>query len=331
MSRLGVLWLAIVGLVCGSLCAPAECATYPSGPVKILVPYAPGGATDIVARVLAEQLHEMLGQTFVVENKPGAFGIIAIQELAKAKPDGYTLMVGNVSTNGLTPILYPSKMSIDYAATIAPITRLADLPAFVIATTNGFPPRTLPDFISYAKAHPDQVKYGTVGVGSFTHFDMLVLEQKAGLPELVDVPMKGGASEVMTSLATGDVQVAFLNVASTAGLIAAGRLAPLAVVAHERLPEYPAVPTMAEVGFPGVGTTQWQTLFARSGTPKDVIDLLFKSSVAALKSDKARQIFEPAHINVVPSGSPDEAAAWLREDTENWRKIVAETHIKLDQ
>jgi len=331
MSRLGVLWLAIVGLVCGSLCGPAECATYPSGPVKILVPYAPGGATDIVARVLADQLHDMLGQTFVVENKPGAFGIIAIQELAKAKPDGYTLMVGNVSTNGLTPILYPSKMSIDYAATIVPITRLADLPAFVIATTNGFPPRTLPDFISYAKAHPDQVKYGTVGVGSFTHFDMLVLEQKAGLPALVDVPMKGGASEVMTSLATGDVQVAFLNVASTAGLIAAGRLTPLAVVAHERLPEYPAVPTMAEVGFPGVGTTQWQTLFARAGTPDDVIDLLFKSSVAALKSDKARHVFEPAHINVVPSGSPDEAAAWLREDTENWRKIVAETHIKLDQ
>ena len=331
MSRLGVLWLAIVGLVCGSLCGPAECATYPSGPVKILVPYAPGGATDIVARVLADQLHDMLGQTFVVENKPGAFGIIAIQELAKAKPDGYTLMVGNVSTNGLTPILYASKMSIDYAATIVPITRLADLPAFVIATTNGFPPRTLPDFISYAKAHPDQVKYGTVGVGSFTHFDMLVLEQKAGLPALVDVPMKGGASEVMTSLATGDVQVAFLNVASTAGLIAAGRLTPLAVVAHERLPEYPAVPTMAEVGFPGVGTTQWQTLFARAGTPEDVIDLLFKSSVAALKSDKARHVFEPAHINVVPSGSPDEAAAWLREDTENWRKIVAETHIKLDQ
>lgn len=330
MRRLA-LGCAIGLLLCFGLVGEAYADTYPSAPVKILVPYAPGGATDIVARVLADQLHEMLGQTFVVENKPGAFGIIAIQELAKAKPDGLTLMVGNVSTNGLTPILYPDKMSIDYAATIIPITRLADLPAFVIATTNNFAPRTLPDFIAYAKAHPDQVRYGTVGVGSFTHFDMLVLEQKAGLPALVDVPMKGGASEVMTSLATGDVQVAFLNVASTAGLIAAGRLAPLALVARERLPNYPAVPTMAEVGFPGVGTIQWQTLFVRAGTPKEVIDLLFKSTVAALKSDKARQIFEPQHINVIPSTSPEEAATWLREDTENWRKIVAETHIKLDQ
>src|ERR1700726_1929070 len=107
MRRRGILWLALVGFLLAG--GPALAAGYPPGPVKILVPYAPGGATDIVARVLAEQLHEMLGQIFVVENKPGAFGIIAIQELAKAKPDGYTLMVGNVSTNGLTPILYPSK------------------------------------------------------------------------------------------------------------------------------------------------------------------------------------------------------------------------------
>ena len=322
---------AIACLLCLDLAHPASADGYPNAPVKILVPYAPGGATDIVARVLADQLHEMLGQTFVVENKPGAFGIIAIQELAKAKPDGYTLMVGNVSTNGLTPILYPSKMSIDYDKTIIPITRLADLPAFVIATTNNFAPRTLPDFIAYTKAHPDQVKYGTVGVGSFTHFDMLILEQKAGLPGLVDVPMKGGASEVVTALATGDVQVAFLNVATTSGLIAAGRLTPLALVARERLPEYPAVPTMTELGFPGVGTIQWQTLFARAGTPKEVIDLLFKSSVAALKSDKAKQVFQPAHIDVIPSDSPEAAARWLREDTESWRKIVADTRIKLDQ
>jgi tripartite-type tricarboxylate transporter receptor subunit TctC len=328
MRRLGILWLALMSMAIAG--GPAFAAGYPSAPVKILVPYAPGGATDIVARVLADQLHEMLGQTFLVENKPGAFGIIALQELAKAKPDGLTLMVGNVSTNGLTPILYPSKMSIDYASTIIPITRLADLPAFVVASANGFPPRTFPDFISYAKQHPDQVKYGTVGVGSFTHFDMLVLEQKAGLPALVDVPMKGGASDVVTALATGDVQVAFLNVATTAGLISVGRLTPLAVVARERLPDYPNVPTMAEVGFPGVGTQQWQTLFVRSGTPKDVLDLLFKSTVQALKSEKARQIFDPQHINVIPSASPEEAATWLREDTERWRKIVAETHIKLD-
>jgi tripartite-type tricarboxylate transporter receptor subunit TctC len=328
MRRHDILWLALVGFLLAG--GPALAAGYPSAPVKILVPYAPGGATDIVARVLADQLREMLGQTFVVENKPGAFGIIAIQELAKAKPDGLTLMVGNVSTNGLTPILYPSKMSIDYASTIVPITRLADLPAFVIASANGFAPRTLPDFIAYTKQHPDQVKYGTVGVGSFTHFDMLVLEEKAGLPALVDVPMKGGASDVVTALATGDVQVAFLNVATTAGLISAGRLTPLAVVARERLPDYPNVPTMAEAGFPGVGTQQWQTLFARSGTPKEVIDLLFKSTVQALKSDKARQVFDPAHINAIPSASPEEAATWLREDTESWRKVVAETHIKLD-
>ncbi len=331
MRRIKFLLLAVLGLACAWAAEPAHAANYPTQPVKILVPYAPGGATDIVARVLAEQLRQMLGQTFVVENKPGAFGIIAIQELAKAKPDGYTLMIGNVTTNGLTPILYPKKMTIDYATTIIPITRLADLPAFFVVTTTSFEPRTMKDFIAYAKQHPGQVKYGTVGIGSFPHFDMLIFEQRAGLSGMVDVPMKGGASEVVNAMATGDVQAAFLNVATTAGMISAGRLAPLAVAARDRLAQYPTVPTMAEAGFPGVGTQQWQTLFAKAGTPKDIIDLLFRSSVDALKTDQAKRVFEPAHINVIPSASPEEAAKWLREDTDSWRKIVAETHIRLDE
>jgi tripartite-type tricarboxylate transporter receptor subunit TctC len=302
---------------------------FPSRPIKILIPYAPGGATDIVARVIAENMRQTLGQSVVIENKPGAFGIIAIEELARSKPDGYTLMVGNVSTNAITPVLFKSKMSFDYDASVIPVTRLADLPAFLIVTTKDFPPKTVPEFIAYAKANSHQMQYGTVGVGSFPHYDMVMFEKKAGL-NLVDVPMKGGASEVVTNMASGEVQAAFLNVATTAGLIKSGHLRPLAVASSKRLADYPDVPTMAEVGYPGIGTEQWQTLFARAGTPPEILNTLFKAAVEALKSDQAAKIFAPQYIRVIPSESPKEAAVWIHKDIDRWREIIKTANLKID-
>jgi len=321
--------IVLVGLALAAVAPALAQDKYPSRPVKILIPYGPGGATDIVARVIAEHMRQTLGQNFLVENKPGAFGIVAIEELARSRPDGYTLMVGNVSTNAITPILFKSKMSFDYDASVIPVSRLADLPAFLIASTKDFPPTSVAEFVAYAKEGSHKMQYATVGVGSFPHYDMIMFEKKAGL-HLTDVPYKGGAGEAVTKLASGEVQAAFLNVATTAGMIRSGHLRPLAVVSSKRLADYPDVPTMAEAGYPGIGTEQWQTLFARAGTPPEVLDTLFKATVEALKSDQAKKIFAPQYIRVIPSESPAEAATWIKKDREHWQDVVRIGNLKVD-
>src|SRR5215212_6363198 len=156
MRRLRSLFLSALCLAFAGLPATAQ-DKYPSKPVRILVPYAPGGATDIVSRIVGEQLRHILGQTFVTENKPGAFGIVAIEEMARAKPDGYTLMVGNVSTNAITPVLFPKKFSINYGKEVIPVARLVDVPEFVVVTAKDFPVKTLSDLIAYAKEHKGKV------------------------------------------------------------------------------------------------------------------------------------------------------------------------------
>src|SRR5436853_2942247 len=165
MQRLA---LMILAALCLSTQAPAQAQDkYPSKPVRVLVPYAPGGATDLIMRVLGEQMRVSLGQSFVVENKPGAFGIVAIEEMARARPDGYTLFVGNVSTNAITPALFANKMKINFEKDLVSVGRIADLPSLVIAIAKDFPPKTLAEFIAYAKQHPGKVRYASAGVGSF--------------------------------------------------------------------------------------------------------------------------------------------------------------------
>jgi tripartite-type tricarboxylate transporter receptor subunit TctC len=300
---------------------------YPSKPVKIIVPYGPGGATDIVARILADQLGKSLGQSFYVENKPGAFGLIALEDLAHSPPDGYTLMIGNVSTNAITPIIYASKMKIDYLKDIVPITNTVDIPAFLVATTKNFDIKSLPELIAYAKKNPGQVRYGTVGNGSYPHYDTAYFAKRAGDLDMVAIPNKSGASGVINDLLSGATQVAFLNVASTAPQVKAGNLRVLAVVNHARLADYPDLPTMQELGFAGVGTIAWQGLFAPGGTPKDVLQTIFNATVAAMKSPEASAAFKKQTFNIVPSKSLDDAKTWLGHEMDTWRKITSEVKI----
>jgi tripartite-type tricarboxylate transporter receptor subunit TctC len=327
MKRGLVAALAAACLFAGCMFAgapPAAAGGYPAHTVTIYVPYAPGGATDIVARVLAEGMHQELGQTFLVENKPGAFGILAIQQIARSAPDGTALMVGNVSTNAITPILYPHRLGIDYGKTILPVTELATLPAFFTATTHDFAPKTLAEFVAYAKAHPGQVRYTDAGSGSFPQFDMELFAKRVGI-NLVELPANGGAAQIIDSLATGDAEVAFLNVASSAGMIHAGRMRPLAVTTATRLPEWPNVPTMTELGYAGIGTNQWQALFVRAGTPAPIVEAIFKAAVAAMNSPAAHRAFDPANIHVDTTASPAAAPAWLAGEIAKWQAAVKET------
>ncbi len=321
---LSALCLAFAGLPAGAQ------EKYPSKPVRILVPYAPGGATDIVSRVLGEQLRTILGQPFVTENKPGAFGIVAIEEMARAKPDGHTLMIGNVSTNAITPVVFPKKFAIDYDKDVVPVARLVDIPEFLLVTTKDFPPKTVAEFVDYAKKNKGKVRYGSVGIGSYPHYDMAFFAAKAGL-DMIHIPNKAGASGVVKDMAIGDVQAAFLNVASTAALIKGGQLRPLALVNEKHLPEYPDVPTMAEVGYPGVGTMAWQAIFVPGGTPKEVVDTLNKAILDALDAPAVKDAFAKQGFNIVPTKSSDEARTWLRGEMETWKKITDEVKIDLTE
>jgi tripartite-type tricarboxylate transporter receptor subunit TctC len=318
-----------VALLCLAFAAGTACAQdkYPSKPVKIVVPYAPGGATDIVARIMGDQLRQITGQSFVVENKPGANGIVAINEMVNAKPDGYTLMIGNVTTNAITPVLTPAKVP-NYDKNVVPVTVVNDIPEFLVVTTNNFSVKSVPELIEYAKKNPGKLRYGTVGAGSYPHYDMAFFAKKAGDLDMIAIHNKNGASGVINDMITGDTQASFLNVASTAAQIKAGKLRPLALVNHQRLPEFPDVPTMQEIGFPGVGTIAWQGLFAPAGTPKEVLETLFKASVQALASPTVVEAFKKQNFNIVPNKSLDDSKAWLADQIKIWKDIT--TAVKIE-
>src|SRR5260370_5752457 len=173
---------ALLSLASGSVAdiAPALAQDkYRSKPVKIVVPYAPGGATDIVARILGEKLRQILGQSIIVENKPGANGIVAINEMVSSRPDGYTLMIGNVTTNAITPVLTPAKVP-NYDKNVVPVSNIVDIPAFLVVTTTNFNVKSVAELVDYAKKNPGKLRYGTVGAGSYPHYDMAFFAKKAG-------------------------------------------------------------------------------------------------------------------------------------------------------
>src|SRR6476619_202690 len=320
--------LSAICLLLGSMTASAD-DKYPSRHIKVIVPYAAGGATDIVARIVGEGVQKICGQGFVVLNKPGAYGLLAIDEMAKAEPDGYTLMLGNVSTNAITPILYAKKLTINYVKDVVAVTNLVDIPAFLIVTTaNNFPPKTVPEFIAYAKQRPGEIHYGTVGVGSYPHYDMAFFAKRAGDLEMSALPNRNGAAGVIQDLLRGDSQAAFLNVASSASLVQAGKLRPLAVVNHTRLPEYPDISTMQEVGFPDVGTIAWQGLFASAATPKPVLEALFQIVTNAMRQPETIENLHKQNFNVVVSKSLTEAQTWLGDEMKHWESITNTVKIE---
>ena len=328
MRRLGSILLSSILLALGAQAASAQ-DKYPSRPIKVLVPYAAGGATDITARIVGDEFQKLTGQGFVVINKPGANGLLAVDELVKSPPDGYTIMIGNVTTNTIAPILYKDKMSSDYVKSVVAVTNLTDVPAFLVVTTaNDFPVNSVKDLIDYAKKNPGKLSYGTVGAGSYPHYDFAYFAKKAGDLDAAPLPNKNGASGVIQDLLRGDAQAAFLNTGSSAGNVQAGKLRALAVVNRTRLEDYPNVPTMKEAGFPDVGTIAWNGMFAPAGTPKPVLEALYASVKKALDAPEAQAKFKKQNYIGAPSKSLDDAQTWLTNEMKHWQTIT--TAVKID-
>ena len=329
MNRLRLIALAATGVIVVAMAASAQ-DKFPVKPIKIVVPYAPGGATDIVTRIVGEQMRQILGQPIVVENKPGAFGIVAIHEMMNARHDGYTLMTGNVSTNAITPVIVPERLKINYSRDVVPVTNLIDIPAYLVVATTNFNVKSVPELIEYAKKNPGKLRYGSVGAGSYPHYDMEFFAKRAGDLKMTVIHNKQGASGVINDMVTGDVQVAFLNVGSTIAQIKAGKIRPIAIVNHSRLPSQPDVPTMKEVGFGDVGTIAWNGMFAPAATPRPALETLHKAAVAALNSPDAKERLGKINFNIVPSKSLDEAKTWLASEIEVWKKITAAVKIETE-
>src|SRR6478736_2483725 len=295
--------LTLISMLAVVLGGPATAQDkYPSKPVKIVVPYAPGGGTDITARLFGDHMKNSLGQQFVVENKPGAFGILAIEEMARSKPDGYTLMIGNVSTNAITPVLFKQKLKIDFEKEVVSVARFNIYPSFLIVTTTNFDAKDVNDLIAQAKKNPGKIRYTSAGVGSFPHYDMEIFNRRAGI-DMIHIPNKTGAAGMLNDLVVGDAQVAFINSASSASMVKAGKLRPIAVLAETRLAEYPDIPTLAEAGYPGVGTLHWQSMLAPANTPKEVLATLFKAIVEAADAPQLQEAFKKQLVSVKPNAS----------------------------
>ena len=307
---------------------PATAQDYPSRPVKILVPYGPGGATDIIARIVAAKLTESMGQTFLVENRPGANGNIALEAAAKAPPDGYTLLVGNVSTNAINENVFAQQLQIKPSRDLVGIAKLVEIPHIVVAAAN-LPANNIAELIALAKKEPGKINFASVGLGSYPHLDMERLMKAAGI-QLTHVPYKGGAGQAIPAMIAGEVQVAFFNMASLLPHIKSGRLKALAAVPPQRLPELPNVPTLAEQGFPGIGTNAWQGMFAPAATPKAVVDRLHAGVVAVLTRPAEKEALAKQMMSVEVSKSPQEFTELVRRETASWGEFLREARIHIE-
>jgi tripartite-type tricarboxylate transporter receptor subunit TctC len=316
MKRLGLLFLLVFAVSGVEVAAQDK---YPSKPIKVVVPFGPGSATDIVMRIVGEHMRPILGQPVVIENKPGAFGILAIEEMARSRPDGYTLQIGNPGTNVLAPIIYKKKFKIDYDKEVILVTRLSEVPLVLGATTKDFPPKTYAEFIAYAKANPGKVRYASVGIGSNNHYDM---------EALAHLPNKGGGAAITNDLVTGDAHVALLNAASSMGVVKAGQVRALAVMSDQRVPEYADVPTLTELGYANAKGL-WSALYAPAATPRDVLEIVRKAAVQALNSDQVVTAFKQQMIRPVPSASGEDAQAWDKAEVAYWKKVTDEVKVEL--
>ena len=321
-------WKALALLLLAAALPATAQEPYPSKPVKVIVPYGPGGATDIIARIVGQKLTEALGQSFIVENRPGANGNIALEAVARAAPDGYTLLVGNVSTNTINENVYEHMLKIKPTRDLVGVTKLVDIPHTVIATAN-FPANNIAELIAYCKKEPGKVNFASVGLGSYPHLDMERLERAAGI-QLTHVPYKGGAGQAIPALISGEVQVAFFNLASLLPHIKAGRLKPLAAETPQRVPELPNLPTMAEQGFPGIGTNAWQGMFAPAATPKPIVDKLHDTVASVLLNPEMKEHLAKQMLNVAVSRSSQDFQDEVKKETEAWGAFLREAKIKIE-
>ena len=327
MKRLA---LGIIGgalVACASL-APIALAqgNYPTRTVTMIVPFPPGGGTDVGARLVAQKLSQKWGQSVVVENRGGAAGIVGMDAAAKAKPDGYTIVMGNVGTTAINGSLYKSKMPYDPDTAFTPISLVADLP-LVLLVNPGLPWKMPADLIREAKAAPDKFTFASSGAGGAPHLAAEIFQSMAAV-KLTHVPYKGGGPAV-TDLLAGHVNMLFATVLEAAGQVRSGKLRALAVTSKTRSPALPDVPTLADSGVPGYESGSWIGLLAPKGTPVEIVEKIAADVRAVLQEEDTRKTL--VDQGALPRAlAPAQFGALIDEDKKRYATIIADKNIKLD-
>lgn len=299
---------------------------WPTRPIAIIVPFVAGGPSDIVARVIASRMGTSVGQPVVAENRPGANGEVAARAVARATPDGHTLLVGSIGVFAINAALRPN-LGYDPVREFAPITLAVTTPNVLVVNAQRVPANTLPELVAWLKANVGKTSYSTSGVGSSDHLTMELFKQVTGT-DPTHVPYGGGAAAA-TDLIAGNVQLSFQNLGTVAAHIEGGRLKAIAITSRQRHPVLPNVPTVIESGIPDFEVTSWQAMMAPANVPAPILARLNAEAVAALKHPEATQRLEQIGFTVV-AGSAEEYGRFQRAEIERWRRVVQTAGIRAE-
>jgi tripartite-type tricarboxylate transporter receptor subunit TctC len=302
--------------------AHAQNADYPNRPVKMLVGFAAGGSTDVAARIMAQKMSEILGQSVVVENRTGASGLIAAEDVAKSPPDGYTLLMASQTVLAVAPRLY-RKVTVDPVKDFAPVAYCGASP-LVLVVNPAFPAHTTAEVIAMAKADPGKIIFGTGGVGTTPHIASEMFQHDAGI-KMSHVPYRGEAGAI-NDLVAGQIPAMFANLSAIMGQLQAGTVRAIAVTSPQRSPLAPDIPTVAET-LPGFAAETWFGLVAPAGTPHDVIVKLNAAALQALASDDTKKRY--ADLGMTNGGSsPEQLDAYIKSEIDKWSKVIDDAHIQ---
>jgi tripartite-type tricarboxylate transporter receptor subunit TctC len=325
LTRRDFLGATAAGLVVAGMGGAASAqSAYPAKPIRLIVPYPPGGSTDIAARVVGEQISQSLGQRFVVDNRPGAGGNIGMQLAATSDPDGYTVVVGTTA-HAINMTLFKD-LSYDTVKDFQPIALLTEVP-LILVVNPAVKAQTVEELIALAKQEPGSLDVASSGNGQSTHLAAELFNAMAGV-KMTHVPYKGSAPAI-TDVVAGHVQLMFDTVMSALPHVQAGKLRALAVTSAKRAPVVPDVPTIAEAALPGYEAIAWNGLFAPKGTPRAIIDQLNAETVKAVQSDKVKEQFASMGATARPT-TPDEFASYVRNEVTKWAKVVNESGARIE-
>ena len=324
-SRRLVLAVMLTATVFSGAVAQAK-DDYPNRPVRLLVPNAPGGASDFVARVIQPHWIEQLGQTVVIENRGGAAGNIALETAARAVADGYTILIGS-NTQAINPSIYPT-FPFTPLQHLIPVTLFADVPGSLVVHPS-IPAKTVKEFVEYVKANPGKLNYGSPSPSSANRIAMEIFMRNTGT-KMAHVPYKGGSGPMLIALVANEVQAAFATFSSTVNFAKSDRLRMLGVIAPERLAAMPDVPTMPELGFTDMKTGSWFGLFVPKGTPAPVVKKIYAVATKTMEQPDVLKRFAAAGTRVVVSRSPEDFRAFFKAEQENYAVIIKAAGITVD-
>jgi tripartite-type tricarboxylate transporter receptor subunit TctC len=304
--------------------AHAQSDAFPSRPMRMIIPFAPGGASDFVGRILQPKLAEMFGQQIVADNRPGASGNVGIEAAAHASPDGHTFLLGNVTAMGIGPSMFPNfpvRALRDFIA----VTLVVDAPG-AMAIHGGLPPNNLKEFIAYAKQNPGKLNYGSAGASSAQGMAFEFFMNKAGITPQ-QVPYTGGAGPATIATIAGEVAATMVTTASVVPHAASGKIKILAVVAKERVKALPNVPTMVELGYPELNLGSWQGIYVPKGTPRPIVDKLFATFVKTVHDPWVGERYAKISAQQITSKSPEEFAQFMKDQNAFWGKVIKDLGI----